>query len=215
MHSSIEYILFDLDGTLYSSRWGLEQAVSGRVNDYIAAYLGLPREEAWALRKEGIAAGGYGTTLEWLRAEKGFKDTDLEGYFAFIHPENEADALQPDPALRSFLLSLTVPMGILTNSSLEHAQRILHKLGVADLFHTIFDIRKNEFTGKPNAAMYRRVLGELGVPASSCMLVDDVLFYIEGYLAVGGAGVYFDEDNRHPEFSGLRIQKLEELTGLL
>ena len=215
MHPTIEYILFDLDGTLYSSHWGLEQEVSGRVNDYLASYLNLPNEEARALRKERIMAGGYGTTLEWLRAEMNFKDTEIDNYFACIHPEDEAEVLPPDPALRSFLLSFSfrhIPIGVLTNSPTEHAQRVLQKLGVADLFHSVYDIRKNGFTGKPVAGMYRRILKELGVSAPSCMLVDDMLFYIEGYLAVGGTGVYFDENNSHPEFPGLKIQKLAELT---
>ena len=216
MYPSIEYILFDLDSTLYSSKWGLEKAVSSRVNDYIAEYLKLSREEAWTLRKERILQCGYGTTLEWLRAEHNLDGEEMERYFAYIHPENEADALPPDPALRSFLLSLSskIPFAILTNSITEHVDRILKKLGVEDLFPVIFDMRKNTFLGKPDALMYHRVLGELGIDAPSCLLVDDVPRYIEGYLSIGGTGVLFDEENHHPEFTGFRIQRLEELTSL-
>ena len=227
---SIEYILFDLDGTLYSSRWGLEQAISGRVNDYIAEYLGLPREEAWALRKERIIAGNYGTTLEWLRAEQNMGNEETENYFAFCHPENEADNLPPDPALRTFLLSLSsrgIPFGILTNSIMEHALRILDKLNVSDLFKTIFDMRKNGLAGKPSARVYENVLNELGISAQSCLLIDDVPRYVEGYMKIGGTGVLFDEDNRRPDFPegslacsgsadgpGFRVQKLEEILNL-
>jgi putative hydrolase of the HAD superfamily len=216
MHPSIEYILFDLDSTLYSSKWGLEKAVSSRVNDFIAEYLKLPREEAWALRKERILQCGYGTTLEWLRAEQNLDGENMERYFAYIHPENEADNLPPDPALRSFLLSLSakIPFAILTNSTIEHADRILKRLEVDDLFPVIFDMRKNGFMGKPDIGMFRSVLGKLGINASSCLLLDDVPRYIEAYLSIGGTGVLFDENNHHPEFSGLRIQKLEELTEL-
>jgi putative hydrolase of the HAD superfamily len=217
MFPKIAYILFDLDGTLYSARWGLEQAVSGRVNDFLASYLNLPKEEAWAFRKERITAHGYGTTLEWLRAEHGLGGAELEQYLAHIHPENEADALPPDPAIRPFLQSFSskgIPTGRLTNSPLEHAERILKKLDIADLFPVIFDIRRNGFRGKPDAVMYREVLKELNVPAPSCLLVDDIAFYVEGYLAIGGTGVYLDEDNRNPAFPGLRITKLEELTDL-
>ena len=217
MFPSIQYILFDLDSTLYSSHWGLEKAVSSRVNDYIAEYLKLPREEAWALRVERIKQCGYGTTLEWLRAEQGLNDEEMEAYFACIHPENEVDDLPPDPALRSFLISLSsynIPMAILTNSTIEHADRILSKLQVADFFPVIFDLRKNGFKGKPNPAMFGQVINELGISAPSCLLVDDVPFYLEGYKTIGGTGVLFDEDNKHPEFPGFRIQKLEELTGL-
>jgi putative hydrolase of the HAD superfamily len=217
MLPKIAYILFDLDGTLYSACWGLEQAVSGRVNDFIASYFNLPSEDAWALRKERIAVCGYGTTLEWLRAEHGLDGAELERYLAYIHPENEADILLPDPALRSFLSSFSskgIPIGILTNSPLEHAERILKKLNAADLFPAIYDIRRNKFKGKPDADMYRQVLEELGVSAPSCLLVDDVPFYVEGYLAIGGTGVYLDENNNHPEYSGFRINKLEDLASL-
>ena len=217
MYPSIQYILFDLDGTLYSTHWGLEDAVSSRVNDYIAEYLKLPREKAWALRKERIAACNYGTTLEWLRAEQGLDGKEMENYFAHMHPENEADVLPPDPALRSFLLSVSsrnIPFGILTNSIIEHAERILNKLKVRDLFPVIFDIRRNGLKGKPNADMFRTVLNELKLPAPSCLLVDDITYYIEGYRAIGGTGVLIDEDNRRPEFPGPRIQKLEELLNL-
>lgn len=214
MYPSIEYILFDLDSTLYSSHWGLEDAVNCRVNDYIAGYLKMPREEAWALRKEKIKAGGYGTTMEWLRAEQNLGDEDTEQYLIDMYPEGEADDLPPDPALRAFLLSLSSPFGILTNSTLEHTHRVLKKIGVDDLFTVIFDIRKNGLKGKPNADMYREVLGKLKVSAPSCLLLDDMLKYIEGYLSIGGTGVLFDEDNRHPEFPGFRIKKIEELTSL-
>ena len=218
MSLSIEYILFDLDNTLYSSRWGLEQAVSRRANHYVAEYLDIPLEEATALRKERIIKGGWGTTLEWLCAEHSLGGTELERYLAYIHPENEADTLLPDPALYDLLFSFSsrnIPIGILTNSPLEHAKRIINKLGVEDLFQNIFDIRRNGFNGKPRADVYRRVHKELGVTAPSCLLVDDVPRYVEGYLAIGGTGVLFDEDKRFPEFHGPRIQKLEEISGFL
>ena len=217
MHPSIQYILFDLDGTLYSSHWGLEDAVTSRVIDYAAEYLKLSREETCSLRKERIKSCGYGTTLEWLRAEQGLDGKEMENYFASMHPENEADVLPPDPGLRSFLLSVSfrnIPFGILTNSIMEHAERILNKLKVRDLFTVIFDIRKNGFKGKPNAGVYHNVLGELKVSASSCLFIDDIPYYVEGYRAIGGTGVLIDEDNCRPEFGGFRIQKLEELLNL-
>jgi putative hydrolase of the HAD superfamily len=228
MYPVITHLLFDLDCTLYSAHWGLEHNVSRRINDFLADYLAMPLEEAWALRKASVPR--YGTTLEWLRAEQGLKDAaEIERYFAAVHPEDEADKLPPDPQLRSFLLSLSLPMAILTNSPPEHAHRILNKLGVADLFPTIFDIRRNGLEGKPSPGVYCRALAELGVEAPSCLFVDDASAYVEAYRALGGTGVYFDEDNHKPEYSaeraeasegsppalpGFRIQKLEDLRNL-
>ena len=217
MPQSIEYILFDLDNTLYSSHLGLEDAVNVRVNDYLAEFFNMSKEKAWALRKEQIKKGGYGTTLEWLRTEQGIGDEETEKYLAHMHPGNEADILLPDPHLREFLLSFSsrnIPIGILTNSTMEHALRILGKLKITDLFHTIFDIRKNEFIGKPNKDIYHRILSELGTSPSSCLFIDDIPFYAEGYRKIGGLGVLLDEDNLHPEFPGYRIQKLEEILKL-
>jgi putative hydrolase of the HAD superfamily len=191
------------------------------VNEYIARRLGRSLEDAWALRKERIAACGYGTTLEWLRAEEGMDDAETETYFAAIHPEDEADNLAPDPVLRPLLLSLTgksgepLPRGILTNSPLEHALRVLDKLEIRDLFDSIFDIRRNGLEGKPSAGTYRRILAELGQKPGSCLLVDDVARYIDGYRAMGGAGVYYDEENKHPDYNGPRIRRLEELRDFL
>jgi putative hydrolase of the HAD superfamily len=210
----IEYILFDLDGTLYSARWGLEKEVNRRVNEYLTRRLRLSMDEAWALRKERIRACNYGTTLEWLRAEKGMDEAELENYFAYIHPEHEARGLPADPRLRSLLLSFARPMGILTNSPREHALRILKKLEIEDLFPSIFDIRRNGLKGKPDPDVYRQVLGELNLGAESCLFVDDVGRYVEGYRAIGGMGVYFDEDGQS-EFPPPRIRSLEELGAFL
>ncbi|MDR1930577.1 MAG: HAD-IA family hydrolase [Treponema sp.] len=211
-------ILFDLDSTLYSVRLGLEKSVSRRVNRYIAEYLGLPPEEAWALRKERVTAAGYGTTLEWLRAEKNFNDPHIiDEYFAFIHPEDEADGLGPDPHLRSLLLDLSESMtlAILTNSPEEHAERILAKLGIADLFPSIFGIRGNGLKGKPRPEVFRRALDSLKSSPRRCVFVDDVRRYAEFYRNMGGHGIFFDELNEHPEFPPPRIRRLDELPGVI
>jgi putative hydrolase of the HAD superfamily len=210
---TIGYILFDLDNTLYSARYGLEKAVSRRVNEYIAAFLKLPLEEAMALRREGI--GGYGTTLEWLLAEKGFDPRKADGYFSFIHPEDEADALSPDPELASFLSSLDLPVAVMTNSPMEHAVRIVKKLGIETFFTSIFDIRFHRLKGKPHAEAFNRVLDALGTRAEHCLFVDDGRTYVEGYRALGGFGVLYDELDEHPEFPGPRIRAITEVAGLL
>jgi putative hydrolase of the HAD superfamily len=209
------YILFDLDNTLYSARQGLEKAVSRRVNEYLAAFLNLPLEEARALRRERVGSGGYGTTLEWLIAEKGFEAKAADGYFGFIHPENEADTLAPNPELASFLASLDLPMAIMTNSPREHALRIVKKLGIEAFFPSIFDIRFHRLKGKPHAEAFKRVLETLETSPERCLFVDDGRSYVEGYRALGGCGVFYDELDEHPEFPGPRIRALTEITGLL
>jgi putative hydrolase of the HAD superfamily len=212
---TIEYILFDLDNTLYSARHGLEKAVNRRVNEYLAVFLKLSPEEAWALRGERVRSGGYGTTLEWLVAEKGLDLQEVDGYLDFIHPENDADTLSPDPKLAAFLASLDLPMAIMTNSSMEHTLRVVKKLGIGEFFPSIFDIRFHRLKGKPHAEAFNRVFAALGISPERCLFVDDVKSYVEGYRALGGPGVFYDELGVYPGFPGPRIRALEEIAGLL
>jgi putative hydrolase of the HAD superfamily len=215
-YAKIQCVLFDLDETLYSKTLGLEQAVSRRANEYVAAYLKLSPEEALDLRRRRIKEGVYGTTLEWLLAEKGLDTAAVEDYFAFIHPENEADSLGADSLLRAFLVSLRpLPIAILTNSTREHADRVLGKLGIGDLFSSIFDIRTNGLKGKPRSDVFYNALAQLGTPPENCLFVDDVEMNVAAYRALGGIGVLFDEFDSHTAFPGPRIRRLEELRGFL
>jgi putative hydrolase of the HAD superfamily len=203
----IQYILFDLDNTLYSARYGLEDNVRRRMGEFLAAWLGLSPEEAWMRRAERIR--DYGTTLEWLTAEKGF--TDIDGYFAAVHPDNEADSLPPDPALRGFLERIPQPKAILTNSPREHAERILDKLGVSDLFTRIFDLRANGLTGKPHPEAFFRAFNTLRAAPGEVLFVDDAPAYVEGCRALGGKGILLDERDAYPGYPYPKIRTLGEL----
>ncbi|MDR2102201.1 MAG: HAD-IA family hydrolase [Treponema sp.] len=207
----IKQLLFDLDNTLYSSRYGLEKNVSRRIVAYLAQYFGLSPEETARRRRERVPY--YGTTLEWLLAEEGF--TGIDAYFAAIHPQDEADTLKPDPALRDFLESIPLPKAIFTNSPMEHAVRVLDKLQVRDLFPRIFDIRGNGFKGKPRAEAFYQVLDALGTEPENTFFVDDYPQYIRGYLAIGGKGVLLDEEDQHRDFPHRRIRELRELATLV
>lgn len=207
----IRHILFDLDNTLYSARYGLENEVSRRVLEYTISWLGLPFEEGKRLWKEGYRK--YGTTVEWLMQEKSF--TAFNEYQTYIHPENEADPLLPNPELRRFLESLSCPCSILTNSPRFHADRILKKLELEGVFKNIFDIIGNGFEGKPKASVFFRTLNALELPPEEVLFIDDMPRYVEGYLALGGRGLLLDEMGIHTDYPHERIKSLEELVNYL
>jgi putative hydrolase of the HAD superfamily len=207
----VKQLIFDLDNTLYSPRYGLEANVMNRVNKYVAAYLGISVEEAIAERGKRIAH--YGTTLEWLRNEKGF--VDIEDYFKAVHPEDEADTLPPDPELRSFLKGLPCPCAILTNAPMEHAERLLRLLGVEDLFTEIFDIRRLQYRGKPRSDAFHFVLESLYKKTEETLFIDDVPRYVEGFLNIGGRGILIDELDEFPDYPHEKIHFLRELGSFL
>jgi putative hydrolase of the HAD superfamily len=207
----IQHILFDLDNTLYSPRYGLEEDMGRRVTAYTAAYLKTSPEEALRRRRECVHA--YGTTLEWLMAEEGL--CDVEGYYAAIHPAGEEQALTPDPDLRLFLQSLPCPLAILTNSPREHTDRILNRLGIPDLFTHIFDMRFNGLKGKPRKEVFYRALGVLNAEPENVLFIDDSPTHVESYRALGGRGLLIDYEDDYPDYPHPRIREISGLTEFL
>ena len=205
------YLLFDLDNTLYSCRYGLEEKVRSRIQDFCSVYLGINSGEVWKQRVEH--GGKYGTTLEWLMEDKGF--TDVEAYMAALHPEDEAEILPPDPVLRSFLESVSIPKAILTNSPMEHADRILDKLDINGLFTHVFDIRYFGFKGKPHHDVYRKTLSVLGVNVSDVLFIDDHPGYTKNFITFGGRALLLDENDTVENYPHPKIRELKELTRYL
>jgi putative hydrolase of the HAD superfamily len=205
----IRQLLFDLDNTLYSARYGLEENAAERMYRFVSDFLGLPIEETKILYRQESAP--YGSTLEWLMAVHGLTADDTERYYAAVHPEDEADALSPNPALREFLAGIPIPKAIMTNSSRTHAQRVIQKQRLEGIFTHIFDLEWNNFQGKPLRLAFQRVLDALGATADTTLFVDDCPEYIAGYLALGGPAVLMDEFNTHQDYLGERIQDITEI----
>jgi putative hydrolase of the HAD superfamily len=207
----IKHLLFDLDNTLYSARYGLEDNVGMRIREYASALLGITQDEVRKLRSANMSQ--YGTCLEWLMAEKGF--TDAETYLAAVHPEGEADSLPSDDALRALLSGIPIPKAILTNSPREHADLILNKLGIADLFTHIFDIRQCGYRGKPQKMVFDNALTRLGVCAAEVLFIDDNQHNVEVFIALGGSGLLFDENDVHGGCSLPRIREIGQIVGYI
>ncbi len=202
------YLLCDLDETLYPSSCGLMQAVSARMSAFVAEYLQVGEEEAARIRAR--LRLGYGTTLTGLMREYGLGVA--EQYLAFTHDVPVDDFLAPDPQLAAALSSISQPKSVLTNSPLEHAERVLARLGICPLFERIFDLRFNGFVGKPEPAVYARVLGELGRGAAGVLLVDNHLDYLEPFRAMGGQVLLIDESGKTVRPEG--IPALRDIKGL-
>lgn len=207
----LRYLLLDLDNTLYSESHGLEKAVFVRMMRYAADFLGLSVEEA--MEKRRAIKSSYGTTLEWLIRDHGY--SDIEAYFAAVHPEGEEEPLSPDPALGRLLDSMDLPKAIFTNAPREHAERILARLGVSDRFEEIYDVRFNQFQGKPHVEAGLRVCAACGVEPNEALFVDDLPRYVEGFIAAGGRGILLDELDRHGHETMRRIHSLVELPAIL
>ena len=194
-----KHLLFDLDNTLYPASSDMDKGITRRMLECVAKYFNCSIEEAQARRVEGIVH--YSTTLEWLRAEG---MSDFEGFLRHVHPDNEADELLPQPRLREFLLSLHYPKSILTNAPHEHSDRVLEKLGVADLFMCVTDIRDANFFGKPYPNAYLAALKKVGAQIEDTLFLDDMQKYTDGWAALGGTAVLIGSPNGKPLASDAR-----------
>jgi len=204
-------VLFDLDNTLYPQSSGMDRDITRRMLEYLARYLGMSFEEARTLRHE--RARHYGTTLEWIMAEKGF--TEVESYFAAVHPEGEEYCVAFDPELVPILDSIPARKAVLTNSPMEHAERVLSKLGVRGKFGAVVDIRANGMRGKPRPESYLAACKLMGATVAETVFVDDLPKYAAGFAALGGRAVLVDEADRHADQDMPRIRRLSELPALL
>lgn len=176
------HAVFDLDETLYPTSAGLMQDVAQRITDWVQRHLGLGPEEASYLREVYIHR--YGTTLAGLLAEHREK-VDVEDYLAYVHDVPVETYLRPEPALRAMLTGIPLRRVVFTNSSSEHAARVLNALGVADLFERVVDIRALNFIHKPRREAYERLLALLGVPGPACILIDDRVVNLQPAKALG------------------------------
>jgi len=202
----IDYLLFDLDNTLYPASCGLGLEMNRRMSVFVAEYLNVDISVADELRSG--ARERYGTTLGWLRAEHSLEDVDP--YMDAVHPADLSPWITDAHAeeAQSVLDEIDLPAAILTNGPREHAERVLDRLGIGRRFDRLFDLRENNFEGKPAVAAYRRALDELAIRPESTLFVDDMVQYLLPFRDLGGNVVHVTaagpSDTEIPTIEALR-----------
>lgn len=165
-----EYLVMDLDDTLYPRSAGLMNEIVRRIRLYMSDRMGLSEDEAAALRKRFLSQ--YGTALRGLQIER---RVDAHDYLAFVHDVPLADYIAPAPQLDVMLGHIPLPKAIFTNADAAHANRVMQRLGVARHFARIVDIHALDYNCKPNPEAYRILCDLLGVSPQACILVEDMV----------------------------------------
>jgi putative hydrolase of the HAD superfamily len=167
--TNIDYLLFDLDDTLYTSETALFHNVGERIEAWVSQALDLPRAETHTLRKSYLEK--YGTTMMGLLAHH--PELDIDDYLDHVHDIDVSKHLGPDPALRAMLLSLPAHRVVFTNSIADWAERVLRQLEIRECFEDIIDVRATGYKGKPHPLAYERALTRLQTSGERCVLLDD------------------------------------------
>ena len=208
----LSHILIDLDNTVYPSSSGLLDEMDRRMTLYMANLLKVPYEEAVHIRQDYRMR--YGATLTALISMQKVKDP--EDFLAFTHPKNLESFLSEDRELADRLDEISLPLSILTNSPLEHAERVLKLLGIRRCFHNIFDLRFNHMQGKPSLSVYKNVLHELGMSPQQVLFIDDHIDYLLPFRGLGGRVLLVQENGDLSDEDGIpRIRRLVELRDFL
>ena len=169
--------LFDLDNTLHDAGAHVFGQLNRAMTDYVARELNLSRDDADALRKHYWHR--YGATLIGLVRHHNVDPAH------FLHDTHQLpdllSSLHASPRDIAAIKALRGHRIVLTNAPLHYAVRVLRGLGIAHLFDDVVSIEQMRMFGhlrpKPDRRMFKRLLAQLQVSASRCVLVEDTLIH--------------------------------------
>jgi putative hydrolase of the HAD superfamily len=207
-----EYLILDLDETLYSRRAGLMDEISRRIPLYMVQRMGFAPDKADVLRKRLFIQ--YGTSLRGLQIEY---NIDPDDYLRFVHDVPLENYIAPDPALDAMLGRLPLKKAIFTNADAAHACRVMQRLGVAHHFPVVVDIHATGFFCKPLPEAYQRLLSILGATGQACILVEDMARNLRPARALFGMTTVLVDGERADgvDYAIGNLMQLEELVNRL
>jgi len=159
--------LFDLDNTLYPPEAEFMSLIEGRMTAFVARETGLPKSEAFALQKRYLSE--HGTTLAGLMANHG---VDPEAFLDEVH-DVSMSSLVPDPELRAAIEALPGRRMVFTNGDKNHAERVLKKLKLDDLFEATFHIALADYIPKPHPKTFARMIEAHDVTPATTAFFED------------------------------------------
>ena len=163
----VDIWLFDLDNTLYPPEAELMNLIADRMTHFVARETGLPRDQAFILQKKYLHE--HGTTLAGLMAHHG---VDPEAFLNEVH-DVSMSGLLPDPDLRDAIAALPGRRLVFTNGDKRHADRVLAKLKLDDLFEDIFHIALADYIPKPHPQTFARMIQAHDVDPTRAAFFED------------------------------------------
>jgi putative hydrolase of the HAD superfamily len=164
----VETWVFDLDNTLYPHHVNLWQQVDARIGEFIGNFLNVDATEARRIQKDYYRR--YGTSMRGMMTEHGVRADD---YLTYVHRIDHSP-LEPNPALGAAIAKLPGRKLILTNGSIDHADKVLERLGLGSHFEAVFDIIAAELEPKPAPQTYRRFLDLHRVDSARAAMFEDL-----------------------------------------
>ncbi len=171
----MKYLLLDLDGVCYGSHNGypLEKVfglVSKRMTLFIQEKLGLDKKKAKELQTNYFYK--YNTSLNGLMLHHNVIGDE---FLKYVH-DIDISFMKEDKIMRNELENLDMEKFIFTNGSAEHAQNILTRLGIYDIFgkEKVFDIKDAGYVPKPEAQTFDLMVKKFGINPKETIYIEDI-----------------------------------------
>jgi len=205
-----QWLLVDLDETVYPTSNGLWAEIGNRINLYLLEKMHFPPEEISNIRIRLYRE--YGTTLRGLMA---LYEINQEDYLNFVHNIPLDHFLQPSPEIKEMLSRYPLRKFIFTNADKNHAIRVLEKLDIIDCFDGIIDIFDIAPFCKPQKEAYHIAMDIAGVIfPEKCVMVDDRIINLETARQVNISTIMVG-DRDLDQNTHVRIKSLADLPNVL
>ena len=168
LNNKIDTWIFDLDNTLYSADSGIFQQVHKLMGKFIVEHLNININEAKNIQRKYYKK--HGTTLRGLMDHHGI---DPDSFLEEVH-KLDYSIVSPNLKLTKNLENLNGKKFIFTNANKKHADIILEKLEIADLFEGIFDIKMANYIPKPEIEPYEKLIETYNINPHRAVMFDDI-----------------------------------------
>lgn len=175
----IETWVFDLDNTLYPVTEALLRHIDEHMGKFVANFLNIDATEARRVQKAYFRK--YGLTLRGLMIHHGLDPTR---FFEEMTPMDLTE-VDPNPTLGETIKRLPGRKIIYTNASTHHAELVLDRLEMSDVFEAIYDIAAAEYLPKPAIEAYHSLCSMHSIDPQRAVMIDDIARNLEPAATLG------------------------------
>ena len=168
LKKNIETWIFDLDNTLYSADSGIFQQVGILMGEFVAKHLKVNIKEAKEIQRKYYKE--HGTTLRGLMDNHSI---DPDTFLDEVH-KLDYSIVQPNYELNESLKKINGKKYIFTNANKQHADEILERLKIANLFDGIYDIKMANYIPKPEIQTYEKLIETYNIEPDKTIMFDDI-----------------------------------------
>jgi len=177
------------------------------ITQYIVNFLKISHFEANSLRRSYWQQ--YGTTLNGLRAHY---EIDPHDYFNFIHSGERITKPRFNPEIRKHIENIKGKKWVFTNGRADWASSGLTAIGIEDLFEDIFDIEFVDWSGKPYAEVYHKVIESVRPKSvADIIFLDDKIENIKTAKDLGWNTVWLMPDSESHTSADYVFSGIKEL----